>query len=77
MVAIIFIIACCLALWHLLMLIMNVMLGKFLIFSRFGMFRLITQPERSMKTVKSGLKSTVHHLAWLCVCSIVIAVIVM
>lgn len=77
MLVIIFYIASIMAIWHLLMLIVNVMVGQLLVFSRFGMFRLVTQPERSIKTVKTGLKQIIHHTAWLCICCLVIAVIVM
>ena len=76
-IGIIFCIAVFMALWHLMMLIVHVMIGKFLIFSKFGMFRMIMQPDRTMKTVTAGFKKTIYHSSWLCVSCLVIAIIIM
>lgn len=71
----IIIIAFFVTVWHLVALIGYVMIGKLLFLSKFGMFRAVTQPDRAMKTAKSGFGKILHHLSWAIVGSVIIAVL--
>ena len=60
----IFLVVAVITLYHVLRLILDLLLSKFLVFSKMGMMRMCFNPERGKKTVATTLKNILRHGVW-------------
>ena len=50
--------------YHVIRLILDLLLSKFLVFSKMGLMRVCFNPERGKKTVATTLKNILRHGVW-------------
>lgn len=67
--------ALCVTGYHAVSVVVCIVLGKVLFFSKIGLFRLVMSPDKTIKTASSGLSKITHHVIWLILGLLTLAVV--